>query len=33
LGPYLSTHPPVEDRVVRLRRISLAEKKKAQKQP
>jgi predicted Zn-dependent protease len=29
LGPYLSTHPPVEDRVVRLRRISLTKKNKA----
>jgi Zn-dependent protease with chaperone function len=29
LGPYLSTHPPVEDRVVRLRRISLTKMSKA----
>jgi predicted Zn-dependent protease len=33
LGPYLSTHPPVEDRVARLRRISVTKTTRAQKQP
>jgi predicted Zn-dependent protease len=32
LGPYLSTHPPVEDRVVRLRRISQVRKNKTERQ-
>ncbi len=32
LGPYLSTHPPVEDRIVRLRRISLAKEHQAKKE-